>query len=124
MDVEIQFKLAEKTSIPGYSEMKVKGSNDVFFVSPDILLDNRHIISAEPVEVVGRPGIMLILTEEGKTIFAEITNDNVGKNLGMIINGQLRSAPMIKAQISEGKAIIAGFFDKDEADRIIDGVNR
>lgn len=47
---------------------------------------------------------------------------NVGKNAGIFVDGKLLSAPRINAPIDEGILLIAGFFDREEALKIADGL--
>ena len=47
-----------------------------------------------------------------------ITKENLGKRLGIYINGKFVTAPVIYSVISDGKAAIAGGFSKNQADDI------
>jgi len=44
-----------------------------------------------------------------------MTRRNVGKRLAIIIDGQVYSAPVIRTEISGGKAEISGNFSEQEA---------
>ena len=72
----------------------------------------------------GRPAVELILTSEGAKKFEELTAQNVGKKCGMLVNGKLLSAPIIRDTISVGRAIIAGIFTEAEAEHIAKGLNQ
>lgn len=63
----------------------------------------------------GTPVISLQFTEEGGRKFAEITQRNIGKQLPIILDNQIISAPTVEEQITGGKAQITGSFTVDEA---------
>lgn len=48
--------------------------------------------------------------------------NNVGKIAAIIVDNKLVSAPRINAQIRNGKLIITGFFNHEEALKIADGI--
>ena len=43
-------------------------------------------------------------------------------SLAMLLDGQLISAPIVREKIPGGKAVIAGRFSPEEAQRIADGI--
>jgi len=55
------------------------------------------------------------LTPEGTKQFAEITGQNVGKRLAIVIDGRLITAPTIQSSITGGQGQITGNFSKQEA---------
>ncbi len=50
----------------------------------------------------------LTLTDEGKTKFAEATKANVGKQIAIVYDNQILSAPKVNEAITGGKAQITG----------------
>jgi preprotein translocase subunit SecD len=55
------------------------------------------------------------LSETGAKLFAEVTRDNIGRRLAIVLDGQLYSAPVIRGEIPEGAGQITGLFDIREA---------
>jgi SecD/SecF fusion protein len=53
--------------------------------------------------------------EKGAELFADITRENVGHQLGIVLDGQLYSAPRIINPIIGGNGVITGDFDLKEA---------
>jgi preprotein translocase subunit SecD len=51
----------------------------------------------------------------GARIFAEITEQNVGRHLAIILDGNVYSAPRINERIPGGRAVITGQFTIEEA---------
>jgi len=64
------------------------------------------------------------LTPDGTRQFAEITGQNLGKRLAIVIDGQLITAPIIQSSITGGKGQITGTFTKQEAKDLAAKINR
>ena len=62
-----------------------------------------------------QPQVGLEFDNEGKKLFAEITERNVGKIVGIYLDGQPISMPTVNEAIKEGRAVISGNFDITEA---------
>ena len=71
----------------------------------------------------GVPLVGLEFTSEGADLFARITRDNIGKSLGVILDGSMLSAPTIQGEITGGKAQITGTFTLDEAKVLVRNLN-
>jgi hypothetical protein len=89
----------------------------VLHLQNETLLEESDIQTARVKNdpVTGSPHIELIFTYEGSTKFARITGENIGQKLAIIVDGEIISAPVIRAAISGGSAIISGDFTESEA---------
>ncbi len=67
--------------------------------------------------------ILINLNEQGTKQFEQITKDNVGKQLGLVIAGQLYSEPRIMETIHGGKIAITGSFTSGEAANLVSRLN-
>ncbi|MFC1721306.1 protein translocase subunit SecD [Patescibacteria group bacterium] len=76
-----------------------------------------------PQQGVGTPQVQLEFDDEGKRLFAEITERNVGKRVAILIDGVIISAPVVQERISEGNAVITGDFTLDEAKELARNLN-
>jgi len=63
----------------------------------------------------GYPYVSLEFNSEGAKIFSEVTAANIEKNLAIVLDGVVQSAPVIKSRIPDGKAIIEGNFAEEDA---------
>jgi len=63
----------------------------------------------------GQPIVTLEFNPEGTKKFAEITANNVGRRLAIVLDGKLQSAPRIKEEIPSGEAVISGRFTLEKA---------
>jgi preprotein translocase subunit SecD len=72
----------------------------------------------------GMPMVEIKLTESGKQKKAVATEQNIGKPIGIIVNGHLLSAPLIQEKIAGGMLMITGISCAQEAKKIADGFNQ
>ena len=70
----------------------------------------------------GQLEIQLEFNSEGAKQFGKITTDNVGKRLGIVLDGQLYAAPNLNEPILGGRAQITGNFTEEEAEEIAAGL--
>ena len=67
---------------------------------------------------LGQPEIDFTLNDEGAVRFADITRENVGRRLAIVLDGQLYSAPVIQSPIETGRGQITGQFDPQQASEL------
>jgi SecD/SecF fusion protein len=116
--VTLEFRIAEDEAAPGLTEIVFNPPDVRFYLHDEVLLDESDVDSAFVTVQAGRPAVGLLLTSAGSRKWEELTERNVGKRCGMILNGKLVSAPRIMAPIGVGRAILAGDFTESEARRI------
>lgn len=61
------------------------------------------------------PYVAVDFNKEGAKKFARITEVNIERNLAIVLDGRVQSAPVIKSKIPDGHAIIEGNFTMEEA---------
>lgn len=66
---------------------------------------------------LGDPQINFELKPEGAIAFAKITRENVGKQLAIVLDGKVQTAPVIKTEIPGGTGSISGNYTVEEAKR-------
>lgn len=66
----------------------------------------------------GVPQVSLVFDGEGKTLFAELTKRNVGKQIAIFLDGVPITAPVVQEEITAGEAVITGTFTTDEAKQL------
>lgn len=59
--------------------------------------------------------IGLEFTGDGSRRFAAVTGQNVGRQLAIVLDGKVYSAPLIRSAIPNGKASISGHFSREDA---------
>ncbi len=80
-------------------------------------LDGSMLNSArfERNQRTGEPLVAVKFNREGRDLFAEITRENVGRQLAILLDGESISSPVIREQIFGGEAVISGGFSLEEA---------
>jgi RNA polymerase sigma factor (sigma-70 family) len=89
------------------------------------LLDHTAIrsVSVTKNPSSGAQEIDVEFSEEGKELFAAVTKENINKRLAIVLNGRLYSAPVIRSEISGGRAQITGNFTETEAKELAARIN-
>jgi len=62
----------------------------------------------------GAPEIGFQFDSEGAKIFGQVTGENIGRRLAIVLDGEVKSAPVIQSKIM-GNGVITGQFDYKEA---------
>ena len=70
-----------------------------------------------------QPEVILDLTKEGGEIFADLTKRNVGKQIAIYLDGAPISAPVVREEIAEGRAVISGNFTPQSAKELAGRLN-
>jgi preprotein translocase subunit SecD len=89
-----------------------------YVVQKRTLLTGAELTRAEVQADPNSPGnwqVAIEFTATGTRIFGEVTEQNVGKHLAIILDGTLYSAPRINERIPGGRAVITGQFAVEEA---------
>lgn len=67
---------------------------------------------------VGKPAVSLRFNKAGAKSFAEATEANVNKQIAIVLDGAVVSAPVVRQKILGGEAQISGSFTVDEATQL------
>jgi hypothetical protein len=121
--VSLQFYLVDAAPRPDGRAMRIKGTGKTVWVLGDPVLDHTDIASAKAMfDKFGRYGVAVSFTPAGADKFREITGSHVGRKLGIVVDGDLLSAPEIKGRISAGQAFIEGRFTRQEAEDLAERI--
>ena len=67
---------------------------------------------------LGEPEINFMLTSDGGKKFGEVTRNNIGQRMAIVLDGELYSAPSINSPIETGNGQITGHFTDQEAQEL------
>jgi len=85
-------------------------------VRKTVLLTGDLIRTAEVrISDAGEPYVSVEFNNVGARIFAEVTEQNVGRRLAIVLDGNVHSAPVIRERIPSGQAQITGGFTAESA---------
>ncbi|MCB9090268.1 MAG: protein translocase subunit SecD [Calditrichae bacterium] len=79
------------------------------------IIDAKHSMVDRSVDVAGGFETSITFNDEGTRAFASVTGANVGKQLAIILDNKVQSAPNIQERISRGRARITGLDSNEEA---------
>ncbi len=66
---------------------------------------------------LGEPQINFELESSGAVEFAKITRENVGRQLAIVLDGKVQTAPVIRTEIAGGSGSISGNYTVEEAQK-------
>ena len=91
----------------------------------DTGLTGRMLSRAQLVfdQSTGQPVVSLSFTSEGRDLFSKVTKENIGNILGIFLDGNPISLPVVRDQIRDGKAQITGNFDVKSAQELVRNLN-
>jgi preprotein translocase subunit SecD len=93
-----------------------KDMNGVYIQTDKVILDGGEISRIEVSDSNnGKVDILIELDKDISRIFEETTGKLIGKKIGIFMDNELISAPMISASISGGKFAIPSQFTKEDA---------
>src|SRR5581483_10456136 len=117
----LEFKLVAEKSGAGTETLPaanpVPGGRSEYTLEKKVLMSGDVVADARvrPGAPLEGPYVELVLSDRGARIFEQITGDNVGRNLAIVLDGKVASAPVIREKIAGGNASITGNFDIKEA---------
>lgn len=109
-NTEEAIKLIGKTAL-----LEFKIMNDDGTLGETLLTGNALKKADVSYDNLGRPQISFELTKEGAQVFAQITRDNIGRQLAITLDGQVQTAPKINSEIPSGSGVITGNYTVEEA---------
>jgi protein-export membrane protein SecD len=74
-------------------------------------------------KIAGEPMVGITFNSAGRDLFAQITKQYKGEVLAIFLDGQPISTPVIKDEITDGKAVISGNFTAQEAKDLVRNLN-
>ena len=116
-----KLQLAQEGNVPPEVELKTierDGEQQPVLLDKKAALTGENIVDAQVrfnQSGFGEPYVSLKFNSEGSKQFAKITQDNVGRQLAIVLDGNIHSAPVIREPIPSGEAQISGRFNFQEA---------
>jgi len=102
----------------GYELKYSQEDNEPLLLEKDALITGEALKTAQvrfDSSEFGLPIVALEFNPEGAKKFAQISANNVGRRLAIILDGKVQSAPRIKEKIPSGEAVISGRFTFEKA---------
>lgn len=83
---------------------------------------DRAAVSFDSVGVSG-PQVELFFDSDGTRLFEEITKRNLNKTIAIFLDNELVTAPVVQAEILDGRAVITGDYTLEEAKKLAQRLN-
>ena len=112
-------QLIDSEFLWGKTNQEFEGFTQLFFLNKYVELSGSEIKNPRaqqfPIEDMNSGQWYISLEFENPRDFEEITDDNKGKFLAIVLDNEVKMAPRINQKIAGGKAQITGNFSKNEA---------
>ncbi|MBU6321421.1 protein translocase subunit SecD [Patescibacteria group bacterium] len=112
----LDFRLAEATSTLG-TEYAPTGLTGRYLTSASLQFGSGATAG------LATPQVLVNFNSAGAALFEKITRENVGKQLGIFLDNQLISSPVIQEAIPGGTAVISGNFSATAARDLVRNLN-
>lgn len=105
------------------NDASANGGTSKILVNRDVELAGDNITDAEPgFDENGSPAVNIRLDSTGAAIFKQVTADNIGRRMAMILvdhgKSQIVTAPVIRSEIGGGQVQISGAMNVEEANDV------
>jgi preprotein translocase subunit SecD len=107
----------EAQGIPG-ALVAQDEAGTAYLLGPKAVSGNELQDAKTNYDNLGRAVVSLQFNSLGKDLFDKATEENVGKQLAIVLDGQVISAPVVQERISGGQAQISGRFTPQDAQRL------
>jgi preprotein translocase subunit SecD len=87
----------------------------IYVVTKRVVVGGERLTDAQATFEQGRPVVSFRFDTVGGKRFGDATRDNVGKQLAIVLDGKVISAPVIREAILGGNGIISGNFTTEQA---------
>ncbi|MFZ5437899.1 MAG: protein translocase subunit SecD [Patescibacteria group bacterium] len=117
---QLDFRLETTADLPAeiVEASETALQNNIVFMPTE--LTGKELKKASPQfdPQTGEPVIALQFDERGTEIFADLTTNNVGKMIGIFIDGLPIVAPVVSTPIIDGQAMMTGNYSIEEAKQL------
>jgi SecD/SecF fusion protein len=105
---------------PGFTdviELPGQSDDEIYRLERPIAMEGKHVRKATMVlqQQTGLPVVNFVLDKTGGRIFADMTRENIGRPLAVVLDGEVITAPVIRSAITTGSGEISGGFSAVEA---------
>jgi preprotein translocase subunit SecD len=124
VDEEHDVAAALRGEIPFGSELYTERSGQPLLVKKQVVLTGDYISDAQPGfdRQTGEPAVHITLDGRGARIFKQVTRENVGKRMAILLiekgKAEVITAPVIREEIGGGRVQISGRMSTVEANDV------
>ena len=117
---QLDFRLEKEIELPDDSEenLELILPDNLGFVQTELTGKELKKANVQFDPNTGEPVIALQFDGTGTDLFAALTTDNIGKRIGIFIDGIPVVMPVVSTAILDGRAILTGGFDIESAKQL------
>ncbi|MBL8497391.1 protein translocase subunit SecD [Nitrosomonas sp. JL21] len=120
VDDERDLDAALRGQVPFGTELYEERGGSPLLVKKQILLTGEHITDAQPgFDKDNQPAVHINLDGNGSRVFKQLTRDNIGKRMAILLieknKAEVITAPVIREEIGGGRVQISGRMTSTEA---------
>jgi preprotein translocase subunit SecD len=117
---EAMAAIAGHGPVPYGTQRYLQPDGTPLIVNQQVILTGDNLTDAQPgFDENQEPAVHLTLNERGARIFRDVTRDNIGKRLAILLfekgKGEVVTAPVIRSEIGGGRVQISGHMSTQEA---------
>lgn len=120
--VIVEFRAAQLEPDSTRLSMSSQNFPEIIYVHNEPVITNLDIDSAAVSRMNQSYSVELFFQGPAKEKLAEFTRQNLNKHIAILVDGELVSAPAVRAPLVDGLALITGNFTEEEAKRIAQGI--
>jgi preprotein translocase subunit SecD len=103
--------------VPGIEVTDGRADTVYYLLQRAAVITGRDLRNAKPtLDEYNQPAVGFSLNPEGARKFGKATGENVGRNLAIVLDNQVRSAPRIDSRITDEGRISGGFTQQEAQD--------
>jgi preprotein translocase subunit SecD len=114
----LEFRLIPEGRSPSGTDTLKDLSGAQVQVEQNVLMTGEVVDNATISVGAGQVEVLLRFTSEGGRLFRQITSENVGRRLAIVLDGVVYSDPVVREAIGGGQASISGAFSVEEAQQL------
>lgn len=114
----VSFRLVDASGDPAahQGETRVAFKDGELWLEPDVAISGEMVASARARPGAdGRPVVDITLNETGKARLDSVTRAHIGRRMAILVDGKVVAAPVIRDEMAQGLAEIAGDFSTADA---------
>lgn len=117
---KMTFHWAANAETSGVIKAQGMTEGEVYTLEERVALEGQHIKDANLVfsQENGQPVVSFELDKEGARLFGEMTTNNIGRSLAIVLDDKVITAPVIRSVIAGGRGEISGSFSVAEANEL------
>lgn len=117
---KMTFHWAANAETSGVIKAQGMTEGEVYTLEERGALEGQHIKDANLVfsQENGQPVVSFELDKEGARLFGEMTKNNIGRSLAIVLDDKVITAPVIRSVIAGGRGEISGSFTVAEANEL------